>query len=138
MNEMDIPAHRNERRRLHDPARTDCPGRSVFETVTNPWRFLILWCLREGPLRFYQLRDTVEGISERMLSQNLKKLTRDGLLDRRVEAASPPRVSYALTPIGKELTEVIETLADWIDRRTTDVERARARYDATVVGEQLR
>ena len=137
MNEMDMQANLNKRRRLHDPARTDCPGRSVFETVTNPWSFLILWCLREGPLRFYQLRDAVEGISERMLSQNLKKLTRDGLLDRHVEAASPPRVSYALTPIGKELSEVIETLADWIDCRTTDVERARARYDAALIGEKL-
>lgn len=117
--------------RPHDPARADCPGRSIFETVTNRWTFLILWCLKDGSLRFYELRDAVEGISERVLSENLKKLGRDGLVSRNVEPTRPPKVSYTLTPIGAELTEVVGQLADWIDRRTSEIEKARERYDQT-------
>ncbi|MCR9195780.1 MAG: helix-turn-helix transcriptional regulator [Hyphomonas sp.] len=119
-----------EKRSPHDPARADCPGRDIFETVTNRWTFLILWCLRTGPLRFFELRDTVEGISERVLSENLKKLARDGLVERHVEPTRPPKVSYTLTPIGEELTNVVQQLANWIDQRTPDIERARLRHDA--------
>lgn len=113
----------------HDPISSDCPGRSIFETVTNRWTFLILWCLRAGPLRFYELRDTVEGVSERVLSENLKKLARYGLVERHVEATRPPKVSYTLTPIGAELTEVVKQLANWIGRRMPAIEEAKARYD---------
>ncbi|MEO0697816.1 MAG: helix-turn-helix domain-containing protein [Pseudomonadota bacterium] len=97
--------------------------------MTNRWAFLILWCLKDGQLRFYELRDAVEGISERVLSENLKKLGRDGLLVRSVEPTRPPKVSYTLTPIGEELTEVVGQLANWIDRRTSEIEKARKQYD---------
>lgn len=80
-------------------------------------------------MRFYELRDAVEGISERVLSENLKKLGRDGLVVRRVEPTRPPKVSYTLSPLGEELTEVVGQLADWIDRRTPEIEEARQRYD---------
>lgn len=115
--------------RQRDPIHADCPGRDIFDTVTNRWTFLILWSLRAGPLRFFELRETVEGISERVLSENLKKITREGLVERHVEVSRPPKVSYSLTPMGGELAEVIGQLTDWIGRRFYEIEEARLRYD---------
>lgn len=114
---------------IADQPGPDCPGREVFDTITNRWSFLILMALKPGRLRFHALRDQVEGISERMLSQNLKTLCRDGLLDRQVEDSIPPKVSYALTPVGVDLVGVMEGLAGWIARNLPAIEDARADYD---------
>ncbi|WP_306028341.1 helix-turn-helix domain-containing protein [Stappia sp. MMSF_3263] len=113
-----------------DPLHAECPGRSVFETITGRWSLLILWSLRGGSLRFFELRNNVEGISERVLSHNLKALRRDGLLARHVEPTVPPKVSYSLTDVGAELIEVMDGLTGWIARRLPDVEAARASHDA--------
>lgn len=100
-----------------DPMRDDCPGRELFQLVTNRWTLLVLWALKDGELRFYQLRDSIEGISERMLSESLKALGAKGLLERRVEPSIPPKVSYSLTEPGRELLVVMEALTAWIARR---------------------
>jgi DNA-binding HxlR family transcriptional regulator len=113
-----------------DAFNNDCPGRMVFDHVTNRWGLLILAALNDGPLRFYLLRDRIGGISEKMLSQNLRELTRDGLIDRTVEPATPPRVTYGLTPLGHELAAHLNTLLAWIALRTPDVLAARDRHDA--------
>ncbi|RBM04475.1 helix-turn-helix domain-containing protein [Streptomyces sp. PT12] len=107
----------------------DCPARSVLDHVTSRWGLLILCALHEGPLRFSQLRDRIVGISEKMLSQSLRVLARDGLLTRDVEPVVPVRVSYALTPVGHELTVPLRATIDVITARLPDIQRAWERTD---------
>ncbi|MEV4896171.1 helix-turn-helix domain-containing protein [Nonomuraea sp. NPDC055795] len=85
---------------LSDAFNSDCPGREVFTHVTSRWGMLIMVALRDGPLRFYLLRDRIGGISEKMLSQSLRGLVRDGLVHREVEPSVPPKVTYSLTGLG--------------------------------------
>ncbi|MEV1012021.1 helix-turn-helix domain-containing protein [Streptomyces sp. NPDC049881] len=112
-----------------DAFRSDCPGRTVLDHVTSRWGVLIVACLRDGPLRFYEVRDRVGGISEKMLSQNLRLLGRDGLVAREVEPALPPKVSYSLTPLGQELAEPLQGLIDWISARTPVIVAAQRAHD---------
>lgn len=112
-----------------DPMTADCPGRDLFLLATGKWTLLILWSLKNGPRRFHQLRDEVEGISERVLSATLKSLCRHGLLRRHVEPSVPPKVSYDLTPTGTGLLSVMEGLTGWIAQELDTVEAAKARYD---------
>lgn len=112
-----------------DLLRADCPGRELFEMITSRWTLLILWALSDGTLRFFQLRDRVEGISERVLVQNLKVLVRAGLVARLVEPTIPPKVSYALQPSGVELLTVVAQLTEWIAGNLEAVASAQAGYD---------
>ena len=115
-----------------DPLRAACPGRAVFEMVTNRWTLLILWALKDGTLRFFSLRDRVEGISERVLSQNLKALCRAGLVERNVEPSIPPKVSYTLTPIGGDLLSVMDGLTGWIGDNLPRIIEAEHLYDQSL------
>ncbi|SDU86323.1 DNA-binding transcriptional regulator, HxlR family [Jiangella alkaliphila] len=115
---------------LSDVFNSDCPGRRVLDRVTSRWGVLVLAALSDGPLRFYLLRDRIGGISERMLSLKLRELTRDGMVLRTVEPTVPPRVSYELSPLGRELTVPLQGLLDWIALRTHDVVAAQEAYDA--------
>ncbi|MGW7537918.1 winged helix-turn-helix transcriptional regulator [Amycolatopsis sp. NPDC054798] len=94
----------------------DCPGRPLFEEATSRWGLLILVALAPGPLRFAQLRDRIGEISEKMLTQKLRALVRDGLLDRQVETEKPLRVSYSLTPLGRELSQRLHGLLAWSEQ----------------------
>ncbi|WP_200940209.1 helix-turn-helix domain-containing protein [Devosia sp. Root436] len=106
----------NERIFSSDPFTSDCPGREIFIHVTSRWALLILASLSVGPMRFHMLRDRVDGISEKMLSQTLKTLCRDGLIDRTVEPTVPPQVTYELTQIGLELAGLLRELSSgWGD-----------------------
>lgn len=113
-----------------DPLRAACPGRTVFETLTNRWTLLILWTLKDGTQRFFVIRDRVEGISERVLSQNLKSLCRSGLIERHVEPSVPPKVTYTLTPIGTDLLSVMDVLTGWIADKLPAIIEAEQRYDS--------
>src|SRR3982074_2915838 len=77
-----------------------CPGRTIAEHVTSRWAPHIVSALRDGPLRFFELRDAIDGITEKMLSQKLRVLVRDGLIERTVVPSTPPQVSYELTELG--------------------------------------
>ncbi|WP_084678631.1 winged helix-turn-helix transcriptional regulator [Actinopolymorpha alba] len=109
----------------------DCPGRTLLSHVASRWAVLVLTALRDGPLRFHLLRDGVGGISEKMLSQTLRVLCRDGLVLREVEPTTPPKVSYGLTPLGKELVRKLQGLLDWITLRTDEIVAAWERHDRT-------
>ncbi|APU14587.1 transcriptional regulator, HxlR family [Actinoalloteichus sp. GBA129-24] len=112
-----------------DAFNSDCPGRVILTHIAGRWGVLILAALQDGPLRFYLLRDRIGGISEKMLAQNLRALTRDGLLRREVEASIPPRVSYSLTEMGRELTVPLQQMLDWIAVRADDIVTAQRRHD---------
>lgn len=113
------------------PLKADCPCRMVFDHLTSRWALLVLIALSDGPLRFHALRDCVEGVSEKMLSQSLKTLVRDGMVSRHVEPTVPPRVSYELTHIGQEVSEPLRAVFEWIGHRVEDIKAAQHRYDAT-------
>ena len=90
-----------------------CPVATTVELIGNKWKLLILRDLMGGTRRFGQLRASVSGISQKVLTQNLRDMESDGLLLRKVYAEVPPRVEYSLTPTGHSLTPVIDMMAQW-------------------------
>jgi DNA-binding HxlR family transcriptional regulator len=108
----------------------DCPTRQILDRVGDKWAVLILLLLQEQPIRFNQLRRTIEGISQKMLSQVLKSLERDGLIRRRAIATVPVTVEYSITPLGVTLAAAVDPLRDWAERHLKEVQVAQRRYDA--------
>ena len=111
---------------MSDAFHADCPARAVLDHVTSRWAVLVLTAMVDGPLRFYELRDKVEKVSEKMLSQTLRTLMQDGFVAREVAPTSPPAVSYALTPLGVGITEPLRALTDWIRDHADAIFDARA------------
>ncbi|WP_407716723.1 winged helix-turn-helix transcriptional regulator [Mangrovibrevibacter kandeliae] len=108
---------------------SDCPTRVVLDRVADKWTVLILGLLSRGPLRFNQLRRAIEGLSQKMLSQTLKGLQRDGLVARRIEATVPVTVEYRLTPLGRTLIDPVDALRIWAETHINAVRAAQAAYD---------
>jgi len=109
------------------PAR--CAARDVLDRVGDKWSVYVLFLLGDGTRRFTDLRRSIEGISQRMLTVTLRNLERDGLLTRTVHAVVPPRVDYALTPLGRTMRDIVSALVEWADAHTVDIDRARKVYD---------
>ncbi|CAM5712277.1 MULTISPECIES: winged helix-turn-helix transcriptional regulator [Streptomyces] len=111
-----------------------CPHRLVLEHVTSRWGVLVLIELLERPYRFSELRRAISGlggrgVSEKMLTQTLQTLERDGLVHRDAKPVIPPRVDYSLTALGREAAEQVRALAQWTHARMDVVEEARRSYD---------
>ncbi|MFJ9425896.1 winged helix-turn-helix transcriptional regulator [Streptomyces sp. NPDC101249] len=106
-----------------------CPSRGTLEHITGRWGALVLGALFEGSLRFNELRRRVDGVSEKMLSQTLHALERDGLVDREAQPTNPPRVDYELTPLGREVATRLLALIHFLEGSMDDVLDARRRYD---------
>lgn len=102
----------------------------VLARVGDKWSILVIRHLREGPVRFNELRRDLGGITHKVLTSTLRGLERDGFVSRTVTPTVPPRVDYALTALGQELMEPIDMLATWALRRRDAVQQARAAYDA--------
>jgi DNA-binding HxlR family transcriptional regulator len=109
------PAPLSERMRRGDLMSAACPSRDVLKHVTSRWGVLVLLALEGGTYRFSELRRAIGGVSERMLAQTLQLLEGDGLVDRIAYEVVPPHVEYSLTPLGREVTERVRALADWIE-----------------------
>lgn len=107
-----------------------CPSRDTLEHVTGRWGALTLGALYEGSLRFNELRRRVDGVSEKMLSQTLHALERDGLVLREAQLTNPPRVDYELTALGRGVAERLLALIDCLEGSMDAVLQARDRYDA--------
>jgi DNA-binding HxlR family transcriptional regulator len=110
-----------------------CPYRLVLEHVTSRWGVLVLIALLERSYRFSELRREIgrsgRGVSEKMLTQTLQTLERDGLVHRDAKPVIPPRVDYSLTELGREAAQRVRALARWTQERMADVERSRRAYD---------
>jgi DNA-binding HxlR family transcriptional regulator len=113
----------------YDVLQARCPSRHVLEHVTGRWGTLIMMALLEGPARFNELRRRVDGVSEKMLSQGLQALERDGFVAREVQSTMPPRVEYQLTPLGTQVADRLRDLVRFLESRMPDVEVAQAQYD---------
>jgi DNA-binding HxlR family transcriptional regulator len=110
--------------------REACPAvRDVLSLVGDKWSVLVVFNLREGPMRFMGLRRSIEGISQRMLTLTLRNLERDGLAKRTVFPTTPPSVEYELTPLGETLIEPIVGLAGWAHQHRETIQASRIRYD---------
>jgi DNA-binding HxlR family transcriptional regulator len=106
-----------------------CPHRLVLEHLTSRWGVLVLIHLLDRSYRFSELRRAVGRVSEKMLTQTLQTLERDGLVHRDAKPVIPPRVDYSLTDLGREAAGQVRALADWTHLRMPDVEQARQAYD---------
>lgn len=104
-------------------------AREVLNRVGDKWSVFIVAMLGEGPMRFSELRRSIEGISQRMLTLTLRGLERDGLVTRTVYPTVPPRVEYELTKLGRTLLEPVAQLAAWAEAKRTEIQRARDRFD---------
>ncbi|MFD7976957.1 winged helix-turn-helix transcriptional regulator [Streptomyces sp. NPDC059071] len=106
-----------------------CPSRLVLEHVTSRWGVLILIALLDRSYRFGELRRKIGGVSEKMLTQTLQTLERDGFVHRDAKPVIPPRVDYSLTALGREAALIVAELGRWTEQRLPAVEEARVRYD---------
>lgn len=99
----------------------ECPSREILEHLTNKWSVLILRCLSEGVHRFSELKQRIEGVSEKMLAQTLKMLEQDGFILRTVYPVVPPKVEYQLTITGSQAAEKINYLIGWVERSLPEI-----------------
>ncbi len=113
-----------------DCFRDDCPAREVLNHISSRWGGLVLGALRDGDLRYSEIRARVGGISEKMLAQTLDVLERDGLIVRTSHPVVPPRVEYALTASGRALSERLLELFTWIGANVETIVRAQKQYDS--------
>lgn len=110
--------------KLHD--HYECGLDAAFDVVTGKWKSLVLWALNErGTLRFGELRRELNGVSEKVLVQQLRELERDGIVRREVYPEVPPRVEYSLTPLGVSLNSALDALGTWGEQHFGDVLRSR-------------
>ena len=114
---------------MFDVFARNCTSRETMEHVTGKWGTLALVALLDGTTRFNALRRRVDGISEKMLSQTLQALERDGLVLREARPTIPPHVEYSLTPVGHEVADKLLALIELLESRMPSVMDARARYD---------
>ncbi|MFI6636447.1 winged helix-turn-helix transcriptional regulator [Nonomuraea fuscirosea] len=109
--------------------REGCEVRQILDRIADKWSLLVIALLDCESLRFTQLRREIDGVSQRMLSVTLRQLERDGLVSRTVHPVVPPRVDYALTPLGRTLHETIKSLVTWTEAHQQEIAAARAAYD---------
>ncbi|MFB9896105.1 winged helix-turn-helix transcriptional regulator [Planobispora takensis] len=108
-----------------DAFNPECPTRLVLDRIGDKWSVLVVLSLRKGPRRFTELRDTIGGVTPKVLTQTLRAMAADGLLTRHVFAEVPPRVEYELTPLGQSLQAPIRAVTDWAEQHVNEVMAAR-------------
>ncbi len=105
-----------------------CPSRQALDRIADKWTTLITGALSEGTLRFGELRRAIPGVSPKMLTQTLRSLERDGLIERRQYPTIPPRVEYTLTPLGDGLEELHARIRAWAESHIEEIETSRRRF----------
>jgi DNA-binding HxlR family transcriptional regulator len=113
-------------------AHHDCEFREVLDRVGDKWTLLVIAMLEQRPTqraRFSELKRSIPGISQRMLTATLRSLERDGLLTRDVYAEAPPRVEYELTPLGKRFMQPVRVLVEWLQGNWSAIRAARDTFD---------
>ena len=116
---------------LPDPYAAGCPTRLLLDRIGDKWMVLTLSLIRDKPRRFNALRRDIEGMTQKMLSQTLKQMDRDGLITRTVLPTTPVSVEYAITPLGRTLATVLDGLQLWARDYIADVLAARRLYDGS-------
>lgn len=107
----------------------NCPCRHILNRIADKWTALIIGCLQDGPQRFSELRRNVEGITQKMLTQTLRSLERDGIVTRTIYPTVPVTVEYEITELGKTLIEPLEVLRHWSEQHKAEVLVAQETFD---------
>lgn len=125
---------RAEAKQAYDAYLAQCPSRQLLDRISDKWVALIICALgeHETTMRYSELARRIPGVSQKMLTQTLRSLERDGLVGRTVTPSIPPRVDYGLTPLGLSFLEPIQHIKCWAEQHMPQVERARAAYDAAL------
>lgn len=126
---------RAEARVAYDAFIAACPSRQLLDRLSDKWTTLVISALADGPRRYAELARTIAGVSQKILTQTLRSLERDGLVTRTVTPAVPVRVDYGLTAIGRELLPVLTAVKEWSERHIERVLDSREEYDARVAEE---
>ncbi len=113
-----------------DPFDRNCPSRPFLDLIGSKWALLIICALREGPVRNNALLRRIDGVSQKMLTQTLRDLERDGLITRISHPEVPPRVEYRLTALGQSLSVVLNSIDQWVRENFARVAAAQHTYDA--------
>ena len=129
-----MPTMTATQKRVHAKAEFDaylaaCPSRLLLDRISDKWVTLVICSLEDGPQRFSEVSRRLAGVSQKMLTQTLRTLERDGLVTRTVTASVPVRVDYALTPLGQSLLEPIKHVKAWAERHVPEVLEAQRGYD---------
>ena len=106
-----------------------CPSRQVLDSLSDKWVTLVLHALADGPQRYSGLARTIAGVSQKMLTQTLRMLERDGLVSRTITPSVPVRVDYELTPLGRSLLPIVHAIKGWSETHIEEIQAARASYD---------
>jgi len=112
-----------------------CPTRVVLDRIADKWTVLIVGALDDRTKRFGELRRQIGGVSQKMLTQTLRGLERDGIVARTVYASVPPKVEYSLTKLGRTLVGILEAIREWSEKNIQDVLKARDDYDTKTQSE---
>jgi DNA-binding HxlR family transcriptional regulator len=127
---MTAEHRRTEAKQAYDAFMADCPSRKLLDRISDKWVALALASLSDGPQRYSELSRRLAGVSQKMLTQTLRTLERDGLISRDVTPSVPVRVDYELTELGRSLQQTMLVLKGWAEEHMDQVEAARAADDA--------
>jgi len=119
----------NEEQFSYDVYDDRCPTRDVLARLADKWALLVLGRLEREPLRFNHLKREIGGITQKVLTQTLRRLERDGFVFREVYATVPVTVEYSLTPLGKTLTKTVTILARWVEDNMDSILQAQTNFD---------
>ncbi|NUT39723.1 MAG: helix-turn-helix transcriptional regulator [Thermoactinospora sp.] len=121
---------RAEAKVAYDAYIDKCPSRKLLDTLSDKWVSLVLVALSDGPRRYSDMARRIAGVSQKMLTQTLRSMERDGLVTRTVTPAVPVRVDYELTALGRTLLPLMAAVKAWAEEHIEEVEEARGRYDS--------
>lgn len=113
---------------------SDCPSRALFDQIADKWSMMVLAVLDDGPQRFNSIRRRLEGVTQKALTQCLRRLERNGLVSREVISLSPVAVQYRVTPLGGTLQQPLRALHQWTIAKLPEVDAARQTFDVAVSG----
>ena len=103
----------------------NCPTQQILDVIGNKWSVIVIYCLAYQTRRYKEIERKIEGISQKVLTQTLRKLQKNGLVKRTVYPSNPPQVEYSLTPLGETIVEPLSLLAEWSENNFPDIEKAR-------------
>ena len=115
-----------------------CPSREIFSRISGKWTIMILLCLEKTPKRFNELKKVIDGISQKVLTENLRSLERDGLILRKVISSRPIKVEYSSTHLSLELLGILNGLKDWTEDSMKQILRHNENYDRALIKEEIR
>ena len=131
---MTAAQRRETARHAYNAYVAECPSRQVLDAISDKWVTLVLTALADGPLRYGELARRIAGVSQKMLTQTLRRLERDGLLTRTITPTVPVRVDYELTALGETILPVVVAIKQWSEAHITEIHVARDTYDERAGG----